>query len=107
MMWCEQERISKGSGPFTVEEMGQWWRDYSPIIAVENAHVPHVEGVGILRMVCRASTENTAQWFRDRLKEQDEALFFLDGVRKAAFPESVVIQSDSGILSNSGAAISK
>ena len=106
MMWGEQERISKGGRSFTAEEMGQFWRDYSPIIAVENAHVTHVEGIGILRMVCRANTENTAQWFRDRRKEQGEALFFLDGVRKAAFPESVVIQSDSGILSNLDSAIS-
>lgn len=106
MMWCEQERISKGSGSFTAEEMGQRWRDYSPIIAVENAHVTHIEGIGILRMACRANTENTAQWFRDRRKEQREALFFLDGVRKAAFPESVVIQSDKDILSKSGAGIS-
>lgn len=107
MMWCEQERISKGgTGSFTAEEMGQFWRDYSPIIAVENAHVTHVEGIGILRMACRANTENTAQWFRDRRKEQSEALFFLDGVRKAAFPENVVIQLDREILSNSAAAIS-
>lgn len=106
MMWCEQERLSKGTGTFTAEEMGQFWRNYSPIIAVENAHVSHVEGIGILRMVYRADTENTAQWFRDLHKERREALFFLDGVRKAAFPESVEIQSDSGILSSSSAAIS-
>ncbi len=106
MMWCEQDRIAKGSDQFTAEEMGQFWRDYSPIIAVENAHVSHVEGIGILRMVYRADTENTTQWFRDRHKERREALFFLDDVRKAAFPESVVIQSDSDILSKSGAAIS-
>ena len=107
MMWCEQERISKGAGSFTAEEMGQFWRDYSPIIAVENAHVAHIEGIGILRMVHRADTENTAQWFRDRHKERREALFFLDGVRKAAFPESVLIQSDSNIQGNSDAAISR
>jgi len=106
MMWCEQERISKGSRAFDAEEMGQFWRDSSPIIAVENAHVTHVEGIGILRMVYRADTENSAQWFRDRHKERREALFFLDGVRKAAFPESVVIQSGIDILSNSGTAIS-
>jgi hypothetical protein len=106
MMWCEQERISKGGRSFTAEEIRQSWRDDSPIIAVENAQVTHVEGVGILRMVCRASTENTAQWFRDRRKEQGEALFFLDCVRKSAFPESLVIQSDSDILTSSGAAIS-
>jgi hypothetical protein len=107
MMWYEQERISKGTGTFTAEEMGQFWRNYSPIIAVENAHVSHVEGIGILRMVYRADTENTGQWFRDLHKERQEALFFLDGVRKAAFLESFEIQSDRGILSNSGAAISK
>ena len=106
MMWCEQERISEGSRAFDAEEIGQFWRDDSPIIAVENAHVTHVEGIGILRMVYRADTDNTAQWFRDRHKERREALFFLDGVRKAAFPESVVIQSGIDDLSNSGTAIS-
>lgn len=74
MMWCEQQRISKGTGSFTIDEVGQYWRDHSPIIAVENAHVSHVEGIGILRMVYRADTENTAQWFRDRHKERREAL---------------------------------
>lgn len=107
MMWCEQGRISKGGKSFTVEEMGQFWRDYSPIIAVENAHVSHVEGIGILRMVNRADTENTAQWFRDRHKERREALFFLDYVRNAAFLESIVIQSDSKTMSNLESAISK
>lgn len=106
MMWREQERISKGSGAFDAEEMGQFWRDHSPIVAVENAHVTHVEGIGILRMVYRADTENTAQWFRDRHKERRESLFFLDGVRKAAFPENISIQMDSEKVRKTSLAIS-
>lgn len=106
LMWCEQQRIAQKWESHSTEVLGQAWRDNPHIVAVENAHVSHVEGIGILRMVHRADTENTAQWFRDRHKERRDALFFLDGVRKAAFPESVVIQSDSDILSKSGAAIS-
>lgn len=91
-MWCEQVRIFTGAETLTVEEIGRFWRDNSPIIAVENAHVSHVEGIGILRMVYRADTENTAQWFRDRHKELREALFFLDNVNKVAFQKIIDIQ---------------
>jgi hypothetical protein len=86
--------------------MGQLWRDTSPIITVENAHVSHVEGVGILRMVYRADTENTSQWFRDRHKERRDALFFLEGVHKAAFPENASIQLDRENDENVSSAIS-
>lgn len=69
-----------------IDQMIRSWREDSPIIAIEEAHVPHVEGVGILRMVHRAATENTAQWFRDLHQECRECLFFLENAMKAAFP---------------------
>lgn len=108
MMWCEQNPSGQWKTPETTsEEMGAFWRDHGPIIAVESAQVSHVEGVGILRMAYRAETENTAQWFRDLHKEKDASLFFLETVCKAAFPEMVMLQWDSDHLAKSVSAISK
>lgn len=106
LMWREQQRISGERGDFSPEEVAKAWCDNGHIIVVENAHVAHVEGVGILRMACRAHTENTTVWFKDRGEERRAALFFLDGVRRAAFQESLVLQSDIGFSSVSSAAIS-
>lgn len=106
LMWCEQERIVGKRSAYTAEEAAQGWRDDAPIVAVENAHVPHVEGIGILRMVYRANTENTAQWFRDRHKERRDALFFLDEVRMGAFPEIFSEQLDRQNIDNAETAIS-
>lgn len=106
MMSIGQERINNAANASTAEEARHFWCEYAPLIVVENAHVTHVEGVGILRMVHRADTENTAQWFRDLHKERRESLFFLDGVHKAAFPENISIQMDSEKMRKASLAIS-
>lgn len=89
-----------------LDQMIRDWREQSPIIAIEEAHVPHVEGVGILRMVNRASTENTAQWFRDLHKECRDHLFFLQGAMKAAFPHMPDLEREYQQDADLGKAIS-
>lgn len=81
-----------GAESLPFEQVLHLWREHTPIIAIEEAHVSHVEGVGILRMVHRAATENTTQWFRDLNKECRECLFFLQGAMKAAFPHMPELQ---------------
>lgn len=106
MMWTEQERLKNAANASTAEEARNFWCEYAPLIVVENAHVTHVEGVGILRMVHRADTENTAQWWRDLHKQRRESLFFLEGVLKAAFPEIISLHQDRQDQSESSTAIS-
>ncbi len=54
------------------------WRGRSPIIAVENTSVSHVEGVSVLRMAHRAATENCKVWFRELCDECDGTFLFLE-----------------------------
>ena len=61
------------------------WQNRTTLVAVENAAVPHVEGVGILRMVWRADTDNTRAWLRDLHTECDRAVFFLESVLREHF----------------------
>uniref|UniRef100_UPI003AE4BCB7 hypothetical protein n=1 Tax=Paracoccus sp. T5 TaxID=3402161 RepID=UPI003AE4BCB7 len=51
------------------------WRNELCLFVVEETRVEHVEGVGILRLVYRADTENTAEWFRNLHREVRAALF--------------------------------
>jgi tRNA A-37 threonylcarbamoyl transferase component Bud32 len=76
-LWLEQQRISQSYELPELDQVIRNWRHDSSIIVVENAHVAHVEGVGILRMVYWADTENTSQWFRDLHRERQDALFSL------------------------------
>lgn len=89
-----------------IPEMISTWRDESPLIVVENAHVEHVEGVGICRMVHRADTENTGQWFRDLHSERTRSIFFLEQARRAIFPEASEISTKISETKNMSAAIS-
>lgn len=65
------------------------WRESSQIYAVENASVPHIEGVSILRMAHRAQTDNATQWYRELCQECDRAFFFIDGIIRENFPEAI------------------
>ena len=63
------------------------WLGDSPIVAVENSSVDHVEGVGILRMVHRADTENCKAWYKELCGECDEAVFFIEQAIQSQFPQ--------------------
>lgn len=63
--------------PLPVEELVSIWMHESPIIAIANTSVLHVEGVGILRMVHRADTENCKVWFKELCVECEQAVFLL------------------------------
>ena len=71
------------SFPQLIEE----WRTASPVIAVENASVSHVEGVSILRMTHRAATENAKVWYRDLCEECDKTFFFIEMAARSYFPQ--------------------
>lgn len=105
-LWLEQARIRHGETVPPVAEMIRDWLANSPLVAVENAHVEHVEAIGICRAVYRAGTENTAQWFRDLHTERRKALFFLDQARRAAFPEAADIYAEIGQEAKASQAIS-
>lgn len=104
-MLLEQKRRPGEELP-ELDQMIRDWREQSPIIAIEEAHVPHVEGVGILRMVNRAATENTAQWYRDLHKECRDHLFFLQSAMKSAFPHMPDIEQQYAQNSDTDPAIS-
>lgn len=80
-------QANKGQAiPGLAELIGSWRRD-SPLIAVENQSVAHVEGVGILRMTHRADTENCKVWIRDTRRHCSDALFFAEQVARENFPQ--------------------
>jgi hypothetical protein len=64
-------------------EVVRGWGESNALMAVENASVPHVEGIGILRMTHRADTDNTKAWWRQISEESREAFFFYETVAKA------------------------
>lgn len=76
------------------------WFGNGHFIAIESAQVSHVEGVGIIRMVYRADTENARQWFRDLQEEKRRHLFFLDEVRRWNLGKYNQIQIDSKDFEN-------
>lgn len=104
-MFLEQKRRPGEELP-ELDQMIRDWQEQSPIIAIEEAHVSHVEGVGILRMVNRAATENTAQWYRDLHKECRDHLFFLQSAMKSAFPHMPDIEQQYAQKSDTDPAIS-
>ena len=52
------------------------WPEQAVLRAIEHASVPHIEGIGILRMTHRAHTDNTSAWWHQMKTECEEALFF-------------------------------
>lgn len=85
LLWC----LHQGQGQLHREttELIEEWRTASPVVAVENTSVSHVEGVGILRMVHRADTENVKVWYRDLCQECDQAFFFIKQVAQEKYPQ--------------------
>ena len=73
--------------PLWLEDLDLLWQVDSPIVAIENNSVSHVEGVGILRMVHRADTNNCKVWYKDLCEESDRAVFFLEQVIQAKIPQ--------------------
>ena len=58
------------------------WGESNALMAVENASVRHIEGVGILRMTHRADTDNAKAWWRQINEESRKAVFFYETVAK-------------------------
>lgn len=73
-----------------LDDLIGYWRERSPVVAVENTSVAHVEGVSTLRMVHRAQTDNTTQWYRELCRDCDLSIFFLDGAIRENFPQASV-----------------
>lgn len=73
--------------PLALEDLVSIWMQSSPVIAIENTSVSHVEGVGILRMVLRADTVNNKVWYKELCEESDLAVFFLEQVIQTQFPQ--------------------
>lgn len=61
----------------------QHWQRTNPLCAIEHASVPHIEGIGILRMTHRADTDNSKAWWQQVHAEGREAIFFYRGVAEA------------------------
>lgn len=61
-------------------EMLQDWPEAKALVAIEHASVPHIEGVGILRMTHLADTENMRVWWRQIHAETRETVFFYNRV---------------------------
>ena len=83
-------RLSKGENLASADlsQIIGEWREASPIVALENTSVSHVEGVGILRLAHRASTENVSVWYRDLRSECEDAFFFTEQVLNTIFPQA-------------------
>lgn len=61
----------------------QHWQRQGFLTAIEHASVPHIEGIGILRMTHRADTDNAKAWWHQINEESREAIFFYRGVAAA------------------------
>jgi hypothetical protein len=53
------------------------------LCAIEHASVPHIEGIGILRMTHRADTVNAKVWWQEANAESRETIFFYRSVADA------------------------
>jgi hypothetical protein len=62
-------------GSTDTAEAVRCWGEGDALMAIENASVPHVEGIGILRMTHRADTDNTKAWWRQINEESRKAFF--------------------------------
>jgi hypothetical protein len=65
------------------EEIEQHWQRQGFLTAIEHASVPHIEGIGILRMTHRADTDNAKAWWQQINEESREAIFFYRSVAAA------------------------
>jgi hypothetical protein len=63
-------------------EVVRTWRHFNALAAIESASVPHIAGVGILRMTHRADTENAKAWWRHTNEESCDAVFFYEKIAK-------------------------
>ena len=59
------------------------WEETNLLWAIEHASVPHVEGVGTLRMTHRADTGNTKAWRQQINGESRDTIFFYRQVAEA------------------------
>ena len=59
-----------------LEKTIQAWRQGNVLMAIEHDSVPHIGGVGILRMTHRADTNNTKAWLRQTSAECDDTIRF-------------------------------
>ena len=64
-------------------EIERHWERRGFLAAIEHASVPHIEGVGILRMTHRADTDNAKAWWQQVHAESREE-FFLPERRRGA-----------------------
>lgn len=74
-----------------LREIIEEWRATSPVIAIENQSVGHVEGIGILRMTHRAATDNSRAWHRQTVEECRQVLFLAEQVARENFPQALGI----------------
>ena len=77
--------------PLQLDDLVLDWQVISPIIAIENATVSHVEAVGILRMVHRADTATNKVWYKELCEECENAVFFIEQAITSKFPQIVDI----------------
>ena len=91
----------------SLEEVLEEWRAASPVIAIENKSVSHVEGVSILRMVHRANTQRTKVWYRDLSQECERAFFFAEAAIRELMPQASGILDEVRTIPQLGEAISK
>ena len=78
-------------------EAVRFWAENNLLMAIENASVPHVEGVGILRMTHRADTDNAKAWWSQINEESRKAVFFYESVAKEAGCEVSDMEGDNRI----------
>lgn len=74
-VFCAHDNPSAPPG-----EIEQHWERQGFLTAIEHASVPHIEGVGILRMTHRADTDNAKAWWQQVHAESREAIFFYRSV---------------------------
>ena len=78
MIDCDQNEGNRNAAEIIAR-----WRSSSYLAAIEHGSVPHVEGVGILRMTHWADTENARAWQRQIHDESREAFFFYESVARS------------------------
>lgn len=62
-----------------LQAIWQAWKEApgQQLVAIADISVPHVEGIGILRMAHRAETEKTRRWYAEHCRLCEERTFFL------------------------------
>ena len=82
-------KLKQAGGEITqsLPQLIEEWKNSGWIFAFENASISHVEGVSILRLTHRASTDNARVWYRDLCHECNEAFFFIESAAQSYFPQ--------------------